>query len=72
MAVSMRFTFLMMMPVIMVMMVAVPVIMVLIMMMAMIVGIVMPVLMMVDALVRAAAARVFAEQQRLDRDRHGE
>src|SRR5215467_13585682 len=30
-----------------------------------------PVLMMMNALVRAAAARILAEQQRLDRHRHG-
>src|SRR3954466_3641431 len=62
MTVSMRITILMMMPVIVVV----------IMVMAMIVSMLMPVLMVMDALVRAAAARVFAEQQRLDRDRHGE
>src|SRR3954469_14789540 len=62
MTVSMRITILMMMPVIVVV----------IMVMAMIVSMLMPVLMVVDALVRATAARVFAEQQRLDRNRHGE
>src|SRR6476660_9253162 len=68
MTVSVRITILMMMPVI----VVVIMVMALIVNMAMIMSMVMPVLMVTDALVRAAAARVFAEQQRLDRDRHGE
>src|ERR1700716_1787365 len=54
------------MMVIILMMMAVPVIMVVVMPVPMIV------IMMVDTLVRAAAARVFAEQQRFDRDWHRE
>src|SRR6478672_8778742 len=59
---SMRVTILMMVTVPVMVVMAVPMIMI----------VIMPVVMMMDALVRAAAARVFAEQQRLDRDRHGE
>ena len=55
----------------------VPVIMVIMVVMvsmivAVIMIVIMPVIMMMDTLVRTAPARVLAEQQRLDRDRHGE
>src|SRR6266403_1845155 len=39
--------------------------------MIMIMMMIVPVLVMMNPLVRAAAARIFAEQQRLDRHRHG-
>ena len=55
------------------MVMAVPVIMVVVTVpVGMIMTVIMRVVVVVDALMRAAAARVFAEQQRLDRDRHGE
>ena len=39
--------------------------------MLMIMVMIVPVVVVMDALVRTAAARVLAEQQRLDRHRHG-
>lgn len=54
-------------------MMVMPVIVMIMTIMPMIVVVVMivTVLMVMDALGRTAAARVLAEQQRLDRDRHG-